>query len=255
MPRRKRPLIGLDNFGPKPTAAESPVPTPTHAAEQDQPEPPGRSWPSGGTGRRQPPPPELLDVLVDLGVDVAALLPGAADGTATNTDLVTAMLQHADRLTRTAELLRALGVAWGREFVTPEPISWPALAAAAARSASTLKDIAPTSEEIAAVEELTRRPSRAHRAELDIRLPPVGKTAADHAALPLGVLGDHAARPLIWDADPASASAGALVDPAAGSGTGAPADEPGPEPGVGPRAAAADSPAASPAPSPKDGPA
>lgn len=253
MPRRKRSLIGLDAFGPKPTAADSPVPTPTPAAEQDQPEPPGRSWPSGGTGRRQPPPPELLDVLVDLGVEVDALLPGAADGTATNTDLVTAMLQHADRLTRTAELLRALGVAWGREFVTPEPISWPALAAAAARSASTLKDIAPTPEETAAVEEVTRRPSRAHRAELDIRLPPAGKT--EPAPLNLGSLGDYTARPLIFDADSSSASAGFPADPgadpAAGSGTGAPAEQPADEPGAGPRAAVADS---APAPSPKDGP-
>lgn len=247
MPRRKRSLIGLDAFGPKPTAADSPVPTPTPAAEQDQPEPPGRAWPSGGTGRRQPPPPELLDVLVDLGVEVDALLPGAADGTATNTDLVTAMLQHADRLTRTAELLRALGVAWGREFVTPEPISWPALAAAAARSASTLKDIAPTPEETAAVEKLTRRPSRAHRAELDIRLPPVGKTAAAPAALTLGIEGGPTAGPLIWDADTPSASAGSLAEPAAGSGTGAPTSEPAGEPGTHPPAAVADS---SPAPSP-----
>lgn len=248
MPRRKRSLTSLDTFRPI-DGDDSSVPSPAPAAERDQP------WPPGGTGRRQPPPPELLDFLTDIGVDVAALLPGAADGTATNTDLVTAMLQHADWLTRTAELLRALGVAWGREFITPEPVSWPALAAAAARSASTLKDIAPTPEETAAVEELTHRPSRAHRAELDIRLSPAGKT--EHAPLTLGILGDYATRPLIFDADSSSssASAGFPADPAAGSGTGAPAEQPTEqptaEPGAGPRAAVADS---APAPSPKDEP-
>ncbi|MBO2461460.1 hypothetical protein [Actinomadura violacea] len=250
MPRRKRSLTSLDTFRPI-DGDDSSVPSPAPAAERDQ---PGQPWPPGGTGRRQPPPPELLDFLVDLGVDVAALLPGAADGTATNTDLVTAMLQHADRLTRTAELLRALGVAWGREFVTPDPVSWPALATAAARSASTLKDIAPTPEETAAVEELTHRPSRAHRAELDIRLPAAGKT--EHAPLTLGILGDYAARPLIFDADSSSASAGFPADPVAGSGTGAPAEQPAGEPGAGPRAAVADSaPSPSPAASPTDGPA